>query len=136
MKIRSTSRASTKRRRRLLKRALVVREQALGASHPEVAWDLNNMAILYEARESGSALAERGSPVSHDHPGFRFAHPGYLLSACGRRKAFPAGAASLNERNDFESPSPAPAGDLTSRDDNVLARSARWIICKLINDTL
>ena len=34
------------------------REQALGASHPDVAWGLNNMAILYEARgESGSALA-------------------------------------------------------------------------------
>ena len=42
----------------LYKRALVIREKALGASHPEVAWGLNNMAILYEARgESGSALA-------------------------------------------------------------------------------
>ena len=42
----------------LYKRALVIREKALGASHPDVAWGLNNMAILYEARgESGSALA-------------------------------------------------------------------------------
>jgi tetratricopeptide (TPR) repeat protein len=41
----------------LYKLALVIREQALGASHPDVAQNLNNIAILYEARgESGSAL--------------------------------------------------------------------------------
>ena len=41
----------------LYKRALVIGEQALGASHPS-GLGLNNMAILYEARgESGSALA-------------------------------------------------------------------------------
>jgi hypothetical protein len=39
-------------------RALAISEKALGASHPEVAWGLNNMAILYEALgESRSALA-------------------------------------------------------------------------------
>ena len=47
-----------------------------------------------------------------------------------------ARAASLNERNDFERPSPPPAGDLTSRDHNILASSARGIIHKLINETL
>ena len=42
----------------LYKRALAIGEQAVSASHPGVAWGLNNMAILYEARgESGSALA-------------------------------------------------------------------------------
>jgi tetratricopeptide (TPR) repeat protein len=42
----------------LYKRALAIAEQANGSTHPEVAWALNNMAILYEARgESGSALA-------------------------------------------------------------------------------
>jgi hypothetical protein len=33
----------------LFKRALAIREKALGASHPDVAQNLNNMAILYEA---------------------------------------------------------------------------------------
>jgi tetratricopeptide (TPR) repeat protein len=42
----------------LYKRALAIREQALGTSHPDVARTLDNMAILYESRgESGSALA-------------------------------------------------------------------------------
>jgi tetratricopeptide (TPR) repeat protein len=42
----------------LYKRALTIREQALGTSHPDVARTLDNMAILYESRgESGSALA-------------------------------------------------------------------------------
>jgi hypothetical protein len=42
----------------LYKRALAIREQFLGESHPYVALNLNNMAILYEARgESRSALA-------------------------------------------------------------------------------
>ena len=42
----------------LYKRALAISEKALGANHPDVAWTLNNLAILYEARgESGSALA-------------------------------------------------------------------------------
>jgi CHAT domain-containing protein/Tfp pilus assembly protein PilF len=42
----------------LYKRALAIAEQAISASHPRVAWGLNDMAILYEARgETGSALA-------------------------------------------------------------------------------
>ena len=42
----------------LYKRALAINEQTLGTSHPNVAWTLNNMAVLYEGRgESGSALA-------------------------------------------------------------------------------
>src|SRR5262249_56544803 len=43
---------------RLHERALAIQEKALDATQPDVAWTLNNMAKLYEARgESGSALA-------------------------------------------------------------------------------
>src|SRR5262249_535840 len=42
----------------LLKRALAISEQALGAGHPDVAQNLNTLAWVYETHgESGSALA-------------------------------------------------------------------------------
>ena len=70
-----------------------------------------------------------------DQVDFDEGEKGPWLSNCfaRARRSAPSRDASLDERNDFENPSPAPAGDLTSRDDNILTSSARWVICKLIN---
>ena len=60
----------------LYKRALVIREKALGASHPDVAQTLNNLAIVY--RDQGKygeaegllkrALAIREQALGANHP--------------------------------------------------------------------
>ena len=40
--------ASTRRPSRSIKRALAIREKALGPDHPDVATSLNNLAVLYQ----------------------------------------------------------------------------------------
>src|SRR5215472_15826155 len=42
----------------LYKRALAIREKALGASHPDVAWTLNNLALVY--RDQGKYMEAAG----------------------------------------------------------------------------
>jgi CHAT domain-containing protein len=59
-----------------LKRALTVREKALGASHPDVAQSLNNLAFLYDAQTRYAdaeplyrrALAIHEKALGSDHP--------------------------------------------------------------------
>ncbi len=59
----------------LNKRALAIREKALGASHPDVAWTLNNLAFVYweqgkygDAEELNKrALAIRETALGADH---------------------------------------------------------------------
>ena len=60
----------------LLKRALVIREKALGANHPDVAQTLNILASLYRAQGKYSeaeglykrALAIREKALGANHP--------------------------------------------------------------------
>ncbi len=60
----------------LLKQALTIREEVLGARHPDTALSLNNLAYLYEAQEKlGKAepLYERALAIlkrilGPDHP--------------------------------------------------------------------
>ena len=60
----------------LYKRALAIRETALGANHRDVAWTLNNLALVYadqskhgEAEELYKrALAVRGQALGASHP--------------------------------------------------------------------
>ena len=69
-------RASTARRRGSSKRALAIREKALGANHPDVGQTLNNLANVYrdqgkyrEAEELHKrALAIREKALGTNHP--------------------------------------------------------------------
>ena len=65
------------RRRGLYKRALAITENAKGANHPDVAWTLTNLALLYwsQGRYGDAealhkrALAIREQVLGESHPG-------------------------------------------------------------------
>ena len=69
-------RASTREAEGLYKRALAIREKALGANHPDVGQTLNNLASVYRAQGKYSeaeglykrALAIREKALGANHP--------------------------------------------------------------------
>jgi tetratricopeptide (TPR) repeat protein len=86
----------------LNKRALAIREQALGANHPDVAHTLNNLAVVYESQGKYSeaeelykralAIREQARKASTARTGelakLPFpVHPHMLRHACGFKLA-------------------------------------------------
>ena len=72
--------------RSLLERALALREEVLGAEHPEVARSLNNLAVVYEAGgsyEDARALYERALSVNEHTFGPNHPEVGTTLNNLG-----------------------------------------------------
>ena len=79
-----------------MRRALAVDEASFGPDHPDVARDLNNLAVLLRdtnrlaeaeplSRRHLRIFAKFGSRMGHEHPHFRTAIDNYagLISAMG-----------------------------------------------------
>jgi tetratricopeptide (TPR) repeat protein len=64
----------------LLKRALAIREKALGPDHPDTAQSLNNLALIYQAQEKyaeAEPLYKRAIAIREKAQGYK--HPDLVL---------------------------------------------------------